>query len=243
MEEAQIKRMRYSFGGIIMTRGQIAIITADKKIITSIEFNGDMYPSCHGAEVLKLLSEVEDEKDHERIVREFNNNNHKYDDEDLTFAVTKYSIEQMMDMTQGYFDKWSSDYIYIKNLSDDNIEWIDREGLVLYIPSGTSIAINFGEYTGLTDSNIASFLTMQEIYPELDEADLLVLIDEENEDRICGIYEDEYDIGKDFAIMVYGIPDWLDNDRYINYEAIGAGIVENDSDWLRLPSGKYVHLA
>lgn len=29
MEETQIKRVRYSFGGIIMTRGQIAVLMED----------------------------------------------------------------------------------------------------------------------------------------------------------------------------------------------------------------------
>ena len=29
MEEAQIRRMRYSFGGIVMTRGEIAVLMED----------------------------------------------------------------------------------------------------------------------------------------------------------------------------------------------------------------------
>ncbi len=59
----------------------------------------------------------------------------------------------------------------------------------------------------------------------------------------CGIYDDTYDIGREWACSVHGIADWLNNDRYINFEAIGEDVIEDTAAWLQLPSGKYAHLS
>ena len=57
-----------------MTRGRIAIIIDGENLITSTEFNGDMYPrdNGHGDEVLSFLNEVEDEQTYLEYVETFN---------------------------------------------------------------------------------------------------------------------------------------------------------------------------
>ena len=57
------------------------------------------------------------------------------------------------------------------------------------------------------------------------------------------IYEDTYDIGHEYAVHSIGIPDWLDNDRYVNFEKIGEDEIEFADAWFKLPSGKYAHLS
>ena len=47
-----------------MTRGQIAIITPDGRLITSTEFNGDMNYSEHGQDVFDTLETVESEAEY-----------------------------------------------------------------------------------------------------------------------------------------------------------------------------------
>ena len=65
-----------------MTRGQIAIITPDGRLITSAEFNGDMYydGEGHGKEVVEALESVETEEEYREFVNDFNDRNFRYTD-------------------------------------------------------------------------------------------------------------------------------------------------------------------
>ena len=89
---------------------------------------------------------------------------------------------------------------------------------------------------------VEQFEKLQEEY-SLDEDDARALVEEDKGDRVCGIYEDTYDIGHEYAVHSIGIPDWLDNDRYVNFEKIGEDEVEFADAWFKLPSGKYAHLS
>lgn len=96
-----------------MTRGQIAIIT-DNKIYTSNEFNGDMYMSNGlGRTVTNGLKRVKDIADYQYFVAKFNKEHHHYND--LEHIMYEQS-QEALDFNSDYFDKWFSDYIYIKNI-------------------------------------------------------------------------------------------------------------------------------
>lgn len=106
-----------------MTRGQIAIITKTH-ILTSIEFNGDMYlPTrkwCgHGQRAINALKRVNDVADYHYEVAKFNKENHHYNDieERLVYKMDLSTL----DFTKDYFDNWFSDYIYLKNISDNSV--------------------------------------------------------------------------------------------------------------------------
>ena len=116
-----------------MTRGQIAIIykgyNADKiSLMTSIEFNGDMYMptkqwSGHGQQVINALKRVKDVAEYQYEVAKFNKENHHYNDCDrLTYKYKDDTAIDMLDFTENYFDKWFSDYVYIKNITDEEVE-------------------------------------------------------------------------------------------------------------------------
>ena len=109
---------------INMTRGQIAIIrngeNNTKEILTSVEFNGDMYPPTknwkgHGQEVVNALRRVNDTANYQFEVAKFNNKHHHYNDRKLIYDQ---KIETL-DFTKDYFENWFSDYIYIKNITKD----------------------------------------------------------------------------------------------------------------------------
>ena len=89
---------------------------------------------------------------------------------------------------------------------------------------------------------VEQFKKLQEEY-SLDEDDARALVEDDKGDKVCGIYEDTYDIGHEYAVYGIGIPDWLDNDRYVNFEKIGEDEVEFVDAWFKLPSGKYAHLS
>ena len=106
-----------------MTRGQIAIILPNDKVMTSIEFNGDMYLEGHGYNVIELLRDVSDRADYQLAVAKFNKENHNYCDCDtLTYLFEGERAKAMLDFNKDYFDNWFSDYVYIKNLSKEPVQ-------------------------------------------------------------------------------------------------------------------------
>ena len=106
-----------------MTRGQITIITK-KEVLTSIEFNGDMYMptkkwSGHGRTVINALKRVNDVATYHYEVAKFNKDNHHYCDIDrLTYPMKL----ETLDFTKDYFENWFSDYIYLKNLTKEVVK-------------------------------------------------------------------------------------------------------------------------
>jgi len=120
-----------------MTRGQIAIIKKEygkNTILTSVEFNGDMYMPTkswvgHGQQVINALRKVNDTAAYQLAVARFNYNYHHYNDCD---SLTHTENIEALDFTKDYFDNWFSDYIYIKNITLETVKLItsiiDEEG-------------------------------------------------------------------------------------------------------------------
>lgn len=108
-----------------MTRGQITIITKSK-VMTSIEFNGDMYmPTSkwagHGKTVINALKKVYDVATYMYEVAKFNKDHHHYNDIDkLTYEMGL----ETLDFTKNYFENWFSDYVYIKNITSESVKLI-----------------------------------------------------------------------------------------------------------------------
>lgn len=223
-----------------MTRGQIAIIT-DERIITSIEFNGDMYiENGHGTDVLRELRSVNDIATYEKMVEKFNKTHHNYDADVLTYtlACKGNGMQNIMNMSEGYFDKWFSDYIYIKNLTDNSFHWIDRDGYPQEIQPAEIAVINFGR---LVETDMYKCTdTLPDFINELCKEDKTYLQTKNVINKVCGLYEDAYDVGKDY-IEINDIPEWVK--KYIDFEIVGTDrITEDSSAWIVLPSGKIAHL-
>lgn len=108
-----------------MTRGQIAVITPDGDILTSVEFNGSMYMNgCgFGEEVFTELSDIESVEEYAALVKKFNAAHFGYEGNLLEDAPQSF-----LDMKHDYFNKWFSDYVYIKNLSDSPVVFTDKKG-------------------------------------------------------------------------------------------------------------------
>lgn len=137
-----------------MTRGQI-VIFHDEGITTSTEFNGDMYFATddgygYGTEVVEALKDIHSLEDYKKFVTAFNKKNFQYEEElfynPLTDGRTKYTEVELLNMTEGYFDKWFSDYLYFKNLREDDVTLITDDGNMLTVESGGILALNYGEY-------------------------------------------------------------------------------------------------
>lgn len=106
-----------------MTRGQIAIIAKDDKVVTSMEFNGDMYMPTKewkglGQLAVNALKRTTDLATYLFEIARFNKNHHHYND--CVHIASEMGLETL-DFSNKYFDNWFSDYVYIKNLTDREV--------------------------------------------------------------------------------------------------------------------------
>ena len=123
-----------------MTRFQIAVIK-DGVIYTSTEFNGDGYWSWYGKVVYAALQNITTVEEWKEYVTKFNSETFKYDEE-LHYEIEN-EYEDWLDMSEDYFKKWFSDYIYIKNIDEDEVEFITENGKTMLKPNDVAV-FNFG---------------------------------------------------------------------------------------------------
>ena len=131
-----------------MTRGTPYLILKNK-VVYSEEFNGDMYGSPkdikelqetgHYPEMINRLAKVKDEKDFKTQIKEFNKQNHNY--ENFKFFIDKI---KNLDMSKDYFENFFSDYLFFKNCSDKTEILIDKNGKQIEIGKGQIATFNFG---------------------------------------------------------------------------------------------------
>lgn len=127
-----------------MTRGQIAVILPDGRILSSVEFNGDMYydGEGRGKEIVEELDYVETEDEYKELVENFNAEHFHYKTDELFYECD----DSFRDMSSDYFGKWFSDYVYIKNLSDKPVVFIDADKQKIALEPDTVMAFNFGKF-------------------------------------------------------------------------------------------------
>ena len=166
-----------------MTRGQMVLV--EKKngniiALDTVEFNGDMYPNGIGNDAINLLNTSYSETSFTKKVAEFNKEHYGYP-EDLIYEVSLDSVtldsvtHPIIDFTDYYNAPIGfSDYIYIKNITDDDIFIKSKSGDVYLLEKNTVCGFSFGEYCGepediSTDGiRLSNGLTL--FYDEYDEA-------------------------------------------------------------------------
>ena len=144
-----------------MTRGQIAVVLPDGSLISSIEFNGDMDLTEHGKEVVDELNYIESEDEFRAFVERFNKDHFSYYEYPRVYECD----DNFFDMSTDYFDKWFSDYVYIKNLSDKPVVFTDKQGRKIQIDEDTVAAFYYGEFiaAGEEDLERAEFIEQLKI--------------------------------------------------------------------------------
>ncbi len=122
-----------------MTRGKMVLLS-DDTVISTIEFNGDMYPSGNGGIAYKALEKVKSEEDLRKAAMKLNE---RYGYNEPLVWSWKYA-DDLLDMSTGYFDKWFSDYLYIKNGGDQSACIVERNGDEFELKPGEVVVLNFG---------------------------------------------------------------------------------------------------
>ncbi|MCB6589765.1 hypothetical protein LI294_21000 [bacterium 210702-DFI.5.13] len=125
-----------------MTRGNFLLITNTANWM-SIQFNGDMYPSCNGKIVYHMLESVETYDDLTAAILKFDKERFGYSYE-YGEDMTPKSISDNIDFSKDYYAVYNSDYLYIKNASDEDCTIIAKNEMEQTIKPGEIQVWNFG---------------------------------------------------------------------------------------------------
>lgn len=125
-----------------MTRGNFVLITNTANWM-SIQFNGDMYPSCNGKLVYHMLESVETYDDLTAAILRFDKERFGYSDE-YGLSLAPESVSDDIDFSEDYFAVYNSDYLYIKNASDKDCTIIAQNGMKQTIKPEEIQVWNFG---------------------------------------------------------------------------------------------------
>jgi hypothetical protein len=110
-----------------------------------------MYPSGYGLEAIQLIEKTETLNNFRKAVIKFNEGNHNYK-EQLFYPDKKdiYIKENVMNMNgdkkYGYYDLYFSDWLFIKNFSDDVITIVTRDKKEMELKPNEQVALSFGDY-------------------------------------------------------------------------------------------------
>ena len=132
-----------------MTRGNFVLITNTANWM-SIQFNGDMYPSCNGKFVYHMLESVETYDDLAAAILKFDGECFGYADMRFGCAnmhnidMAPKSISDNIDFSKDYFAIYNSDYLYIKNASDEECTIIAKNEMEQTIKPGEIQVWKFG---------------------------------------------------------------------------------------------------
>ena len=143
--EPDIRLFLFYKEGACMTRGRLAIFLPSKTVLMSTEFNGDMYYSGNGKSTAALLTEVQNAEDFRILVQKVNEQ-YGYEEE-LVYALPPVCFNTYRNMLNDYYDKWFSDYVFIKNLSSEPLYFAlknDKRQLLL-LDNDDTVTFYFGD--------------------------------------------------------------------------------------------------
>lgn len=155
-----------------MTRGQIAVITPEGKLLTSTEFNGGMYPigeDGYGQQIFsELYGNIDTVEEYREYVEHFNREAGFGYEEELFQEVP----DDYADM-RDYYSTFFSDYLYIKNLSDSDFIFTDKNGQKVRVASDDIVIFHFGEFYAADEYDldkrqlIDDLLSLKEAVPDM----------------------------------------------------------------------------
>ena len=128
-----------------MTRFQIVGIFNDS-IWSAGEFNGDGYWSGRGKEVCEAFQKQTTKQEYEKFVNKINKSYRVEEEYLISINIPEddldfYYLEQHSD----YYNKWFSDYLYIKNYSSEDHTIIDNKGINIVLHPQGYCVLYYGE--------------------------------------------------------------------------------------------------
>jgi len=108
-----------------MTRGTFYYIKAGGKVTETRQFNGDMGYKMQNYESALHIIQSENVADFIERVFEFNIKTFKYESGEMLYSFPEmFDSKNFIDFSHdnGYFDRFNSDYLYIRNGSNEKIK-------------------------------------------------------------------------------------------------------------------------
>lgn len=204
-----------------MTRGQIAIITPEGKILTSIEFNGDMYYAGHGQYIFDELECVDTVEEYKELVGNFNRENFGYTDRDMFCECD----DSFFDMQDDYLGKWFSDYVYIKNLSEKPVVFTDAQGKKIELNTGTTAVFNFGGFVACCSEDFETKNFIDKLSEAKENLSYDAVQNYADIWNMCADYDNDHGVYLTDFIMEYD---------FVDEEQLGDMIKENAMELSRL---------
>lgn len=131
-----------------MTRGT-AILLMSRYALTSIEFNGDMYPDGYGDDFMNKLSKVNNEDEFDNFISDFNDLNFQYDENSFSYAHPNEALlnkDNILDL-YNFSSAINSDWIFFKNLSGATVKFVaEVNGKMEFIDVENNETIRFNYY-------------------------------------------------------------------------------------------------
>ena len=133
-----------------MTRGT-AILLMKNYIMSSLEFNGDMYPHGYGDKFINRLSEVNNKEEFKDFTDNFNDYYFQYNVEDTAFEYPNnvmYNEDNIINLV-NLSSMFSSDWIFFKNLTGDVVQFKAKHKgsiKVIDLAHGETIRFNYDEF-------------------------------------------------------------------------------------------------
>jgi hypothetical protein len=144
-----------------MTRGTLFVIeslsenkdTARYRIVSSCEFNGDMYEGGLYEEAIGRLRDVENNADFYKEVLAFDADNFQYQDEGGNYfrfycdVLDDELTDGRIDITKGCFEKCFSDYMYFKNIDDaEAVVFLTKDPQDVTVQPGEIVVFSGDQY-------------------------------------------------------------------------------------------------
>lgn len=128
------------------------MLVMDRMILTSFEYNGDMYYDGNGEKAVGLLSadNVINISSFNEVLTQFNQKCFGYSEGGKFQKSETRHDNDVIDLSGDYIGKWFSDYLYIKNASHYDLQIICKDGERYIMPSGEVAWFHFGSFSGST---------------------------------------------------------------------------------------------
>jgi hypothetical protein len=129
------------------------VVFKGNKVMRSVEFSGDMYPGGHYEAMIKKLKKVKNVIDFGARMIEFDEEegfNYIEREDRLVHQVSKAQYikpnEGFVFDEDTYYDKYFSDYVFLKNCSGVDLPVIDIEGKDIILKDGEIATFEFGRF-------------------------------------------------------------------------------------------------
>lgn len=204
-----------------MIRGRIAIVTDNGRILSSTEFNGNMNLDGYGKDVFDQMENIASEEEFRGYIKEFNEANFNYNEE-LIFEFD----DDCFDMKNNYYEKWFSDYIYIKNLSEKPIIIHDAQDKLIELDSDITAVFYYGDFLAADRNDLEKIFFINK----------LKAIKETLTHDECANYSTIWNVCNDYDNTHRGVylTDRIQEHDFVDEEILEYIVKENASDVSRL---------